>query len=108
MLWAVRGQLTTLIGVIAGLGGILGSTRINLMSDGKARSLDLDEMRDSAETVISILELFGEEDLRDGIENVGATVIRLHEDVLLLVQHLAKTYRAPQASMEEMAGSDSA
>ena len=114
MLWAVRGHVTTLLGIITGLGVILGSTRIiNLMRDGETRSLNLDEMKDSAETLIRILDLLAQteepemEDQRNGIENIGKTVLRLHEDVLLLVQHLAMSYHPAQASAEEMAGSDS-
>ena len=108
MLWSVRGHLTTMIGTITGLGAILGSARISLMVDGKARTLDLDEMKDRAETMIRILDLFDEEDLKSGLENVGGGVVRLHEDVVLLVQHLAQSDQTSQASVEETAGSESA
>jgi hypothetical protein len=108
MLWSVRGHLTTLIGIVTGLGGILGSSKINVMVEGKARVLDLDEMKDSAETVIRMLDIVGEEDLKNVLEDVGGTVVRLHEDITLIFQHLAKSYQPSQTSVEETAGSETA
>jgi len=114
MLWSVHGRVTTLLGIVTGLGVIVGSAKVfNLARDGEPRSLNLAEMKDSAETLIRILDLLSQmdeqdmEDQRNRIENVGKTVLRLQEDVQLLIQHMAVSYHAVQSSAEEMAGSDS-
>jgi hypothetical protein len=114
MLWAVRGHVTTLLGIITGLGITFGSgTIINLVVDGETRSLNLDQMKDSADSLIGILDLLAQteelekEEQRNGLENIGKSVLRLHQDVLLLVQHLAMSYQTAQASAERMAGSGS-
>jgi hypothetical protein len=114
MLWAVYSQATTLLGIIGVLGVTLGSTKIvNVARDGETRSLNLDKMRDSAENLISILDLLAKmeesemESQREAIENVGETIVRLHEDVLLLIQHLAMSYQRAQVSAGELAGADS-
>jgi hypothetical protein len=114
MLWAVYSQATTLLGIIGVIGITLGSTKIvNVARDGETRSLNLDKMRDSAENLISILDLLAKmeesemESQREAIENVGETIVRLHEDVLLLIQHLAMSYQTAQVSAGELAGADS-
>ncbi len=114
MLWAVRGQVTTLLGIITGVGVLLGATRIvNVVQDGQPRTLNLYEMQDSAEYVLRILDLMAQmdelesKDQREGIENLGNTVLRLHRDVQLLVQHLAASYQTAQLANAELEGLDS-
>ena len=99
MLYTVYTQVTAALGIISMVIIVVGAGRIfKVMHNGETRSLNLDEMKDRAETLIGILDLFaGMEDPRNEIENIDKNIIRLHEDVLLLVEHLAKSYRPAQA-----------
>jgi len=89
MLYNVYGQMTTILGIVAGLVTTLGAGKIfNIVRNGETRSLNLDELKDRAETLIRILEILPD-DPRNQIEDMGETIIRLHEDVGLLTEHLA-------------------
>jgi hypothetical protein len=114
MLWAVHGKVTTLIGIITGIGVLLGSTRIvNVVRDSATRELNLFEMQDSAESVLRAVDLLSKleelesKEQREGIENLGKTVLQLHLDVQLVVQHLAAAYQTAQAANVELEDLDS-
>jgi len=100
MLFTVYGYVTTALGIISTLGPIVGlPTIFNVMRKGETRTLKLADLKDSAESLIRILDLLaGAEDPRGEIENIGGTVILLHEDVLSLVEHLATSYHPVEAS----------
>jgi hypothetical protein len=51
--------------------------------------------------LIPMLDLFAQmEDPRGEIETIGGTIILLHEDVLSLVEHLAKSYHPIEAPVQ--------
>lgn len=109
MLYNVYGQMTTIVHIVTGLVTILGTGKIfSVISNGEKRSLNLDQMRDTAETVMRSLEIMTDlDDPRREIESMGATIIRLHEDVILLIQHIAlNAKKTAQVSTEKLAGAD--
>jgi hypothetical protein len=103
----VYGQVTTIVGIVSGLVTTFGTGKMfSVRSNGETRSPDIDEMKDTAETVMRSLEIMTDlDDPRNEIENLGPTIVRLHEDVILLTQHLAlNSQQTTQASSEELAG----
>lgn len=91
MLCNLYGQMSTIAGIAGGLAIVFGVGKMfSVMSNGEKRDLNLDQMKDTAETIMQSLELMtGLDDTRGEIEGLGEIVIRLHEDLILLTQHIA-------------------
>jgi hypothetical protein len=89
MLYNVYGQITTILGIVIPLITILGAGKVfNIVRGGETRRLKVDELKDRAETLIRILDILPD-DPREEIEAMGENIIRLHEDVRVLTEHLA-------------------
>ncbi len=105
MLYNLYGQMSTIAGIVGGLAVVFGAGKMfSVMSNGETRNLNLDQMKDTAETVMKSLELMtGMDDTRGEVEGLGEIVIRLHEDLILLTQHIAVNAKnTAQVSTEEL------
>lgn len=99
MLSKVYGQLTTISGIVSVLITILGAGKaFNVVINGETRTLALDEIRDRAETLMGILDIVDEKEPQQMIENLGPSIIRLHEDVTLVIQHVAANFLEQEQS----------
>jgi len=100
MLYTVYGYVMAAAGIINGIGKVVGLSKVfNIIRDGEPRTIKLADLKEKAENLIGVLNLFAQmEDPRQEIENIGGDVIALHEGVLSIVEQLTTSYKRVEAS----------